>query len=58
VRVIGLDIHRAFGEAVAWDDEKLKRLGRVDTSTCAAFFCDEALLDSCRPQAFDSFIRA
>ena len=26
----GLDIHRAFAEAVAWDDGKLKRLGRVD----------------------------
>ena len=24
------DIHRAFAEAVAWDDGKLKRLGRVD----------------------------
>src|SRR5215467_1062240 len=30
MRVIGLDIHRAFAEAVAWDDGKLKRLGRVD----------------------------
>ena len=29
VRVIGLDIHRAFAEAVAWDEGKLKRLGRV-----------------------------
>jgi hypothetical protein len=28
--IIGLDIHRAFAEAVAWDDGKLKRLGRVD----------------------------
>jgi hypothetical protein len=25
-----LDIHSAFAEAVAWDDGKLKRLGRVD----------------------------
>ena len=25
-----LDIHRAFAEAVAWGDGKLKRLGRVD----------------------------
>jgi transposase len=25
-----LDIHRAFAEAVAWEDGKLKRLGRVD----------------------------
>ncbi len=30
MRVVGLDIHRAFAEAVAWDDGKLKRLGRVD----------------------------
>ena len=28
MRIIGLDIHRAFAEAVAWDDGKLKRLGR------------------------------
>jgi transposase len=30
MRIIGLDIHRAFAEAVAWDNGKLKRLGRVD----------------------------
>ena len=30
MRIIGLDIHRAFAEAVAWQDGKLKRL------TCAA----------------------
>jgi hypothetical protein len=30
MRIIGLDIHRAFAEAVAWDDGGLKRLGRVD----------------------------
>ena len=30
MQIIGLDIHRAFAEAVAWDDGKLKRLGRVD----------------------------
>ena len=30
MRIIGPDIHRAFAEAVAWDDGKLKRLGRVD----------------------------
>src|ERR1044072_3908938 len=29
MRVIGLDIHRAFAEAVAWEDGKLSRLGRV-----------------------------
>ena len=26
MRIIGLDIHRAFAEAVAWDDGKLRRL--------------------------------
>ena len=30
MRIIGLDIHRAFAEAVAWDEGELKRLGRVD----------------------------
>src|SRR4051794_40099774 len=30
MRIIGLDIHRAFAEAVAWQDGKLNRLGRVD----------------------------
>lgn len=30
MRIIGLDIHRAFAEAVAWHDGKLRRLGRVD----------------------------
>ena len=29
MRIIGLDIHRAFAEAVAWQDAKLSRLGRV-----------------------------
>jgi len=29
MRVIGLDIHRAFAEAVALEDGRLKRLGRV-----------------------------
>lgn len=30
IRIIGLDIHRAFAEAVAWEDGRLRRLGRVD----------------------------
>src|SRR3954449_7463160 len=30
MRIIGLDIHRAFAEAVAWEGGKLKRLGRID----------------------------
>jgi hypothetical protein len=30
MRIIGLDIHRAFAEAMAWEDGRLKRLGRID----------------------------
>ena len=30
MRIIGLDIHRAFAEAVAWDEGELTRLGRVN----------------------------
>ena len=29
MRIIGLDIHRAFAEAVALEDGELKRLGRI-----------------------------
>src|ERR1700748_2035569 len=29
MRMIGLDIHRAFAEAVIWKDGKLSRLGRI-----------------------------
>ena len=29
MRIIGLDIHRAFAEAVAWSNGKLSRLGRI-----------------------------
>jgi hypothetical protein len=46
MRIIGLDIHRAFAEAVAWHDGKLKRLG---VSTCAIPF--RARLS--RPQQFE-----
>ncbi len=30
MRVIGMDISRTFAEAVAWEDGRLKRMGRVD----------------------------
>jgi transposase len=30
MRIIGLEIHRAFAEAVAWQEGKLKRIGRID----------------------------
>ena len=29
-RVIGIDIHRTFGEVVIWEDGVLRREGRVD----------------------------
>jgi hypothetical protein len=35
MRIIGLDIHRAFAEAVAWDDGKLNDWGAL---TCADLF--------------------
>ncbi|MFL5165664.1 MAG: transposase [Microvirga sp.] len=34
-RVIGLDIHRTFAEAVAWEEGRLSRLGRVDMTRTA-----------------------
>ena len=30
MRIIGLDIHPAFAEAVAWEEGKLRRIGRID----------------------------
>ena len=44
MRIIGLDIHRAFAEAVAWEDGKLSRLGRVIMrSRVAAGVCEKAV---------------
>src|ERR1700758_2025409 len=34
-RVIGMDIHRTFGEVVIWDDGKLSPAGRVDMTRTA-----------------------
>ena len=34
-RVIGIDIHRTFGEVVIWEDGRLRRLGRVDMTRTA-----------------------
>ena len=34
-RVIGMDIHRTFGEVVIWEDGKLKHAGRVDMTRTA-----------------------
>jgi transposase len=34
-RVIGIDIHRTFGEVVIWEDGKLRNLGRVEMTRTA-----------------------
>lgn len=34
-RVIGIDIHRTFGEVVFWEDGKLRHAGRVDMTRTA-----------------------
>jgi transposase len=34
-RVIGMDIHRTFAEVVAWEEGKLRPLGRVDMTRAA-----------------------
>ena len=34
-RVIGIDIHRTFGEVVIWEDGRLRQAGRVDMTRTA-----------------------
>ena len=34
-RVIGIDIHRTFGEVVIWEDGGLRHVGRVDMTRTA-----------------------
>lgn len=34
-RVIGMDIHRTFGEVVFWEDGNLRHGGRVDMTRTA-----------------------
>src|SRR5215471_3357337 len=34
-RVIGIDIHRTFGEVVFWEDGRLRRAGRIDMTRTA-----------------------
>jgi transposase len=34
-RVIGIDIHRTFGEVVFWEDGRLRHGGRVDMTRTA-----------------------
>lgn len=42
-RVIGIDIHRTFGEVVIWENGVLRREGRVEMTRTA--------LEALRPQA-------
>jgi transposase len=44
-RVIGIDIHRTFGEVVIWEDGKLRNLGRVQMTRTAL----EGLAGKLRP---------
>ncbi|TYO65398.1 hypothetical protein FXV83_17080, partial [Bradyrhizobium hipponense] len=34
-RIIGMDIHRTFGEVVFWEDGRLRPAGRVDMTRTA-----------------------
>jgi hypothetical protein len=34
-RVVGIDVHRTFGEVVIWEEGKLTRAGRVDMTRTA-----------------------
>lgn len=43
-RVIGMDIHRTFGEVVFWEDGKLRHAGRVDMTRTALEGFGQSLL--------------
>ena len=45
-RVIGMDIHRTFGEVVFWDEGKLHHAGRVDMTRTALEGFGKSLLAS------------
>ena len=45
-RVIGIDIHRTFGEVVFWDDGRLRRAGRIDMTRTALEGFGKSLLAS------------
>jgi transposase len=34
-RVIGIDIHRTFGQVVFWEDGRLRSAGRIDVTRTA-----------------------
>lgn len=43
MRIIGLDIHRVFAEAVALEDGEYRRLGRVSMMNRPGFVGDHQL---------------
>ena len=45
-RVIGIDIHRTFGEVVFWEDDRLRRAGRIDMTRTALEGFGKRLLPS------------
>src|SRR3954467_6311397 len=45
-RVIGIDIHRTFGEVVYWEDGRLRRGGRIDMTRTALEGFGKGLLAS------------
>ena len=45
-RVIGIDIHRTFGEVVFWEDGRLRHAGRIDMTRTALEGFGKSLLAS------------
>uniref|UniRef100_UPI001FD8183F hypothetical protein n=1 Tax=Bradyrhizobium vignae TaxID=1549949 RepID=UPI001FD8183F len=45
-RVIGIDVHRTFGEVVFWEDGRLRHAGRIDMTRTALEGFGKTLLAS------------
>ncbi|MET4449384.1 hypothetical protein ABIB75_007698 [Bradyrhizobium sp. GM2.2] len=45
-RVIGIDVHRTFGEVVIWEDGRLRHAGRIDMTRTALEGFSKTLLAS------------
>ncbi|WP_407185277.1 hypothetical protein [Bradyrhizobium centrosematis] len=45
-RVIGIDVHRTFGEVVVWEDGRLRHAGRIDMTRTALEGFGKTLLAS------------
>ena len=45
-RVIGIDVHRTFGEVVFWEDGRLRHAGRIDMTRTALEGFGKSLLAS------------